>query len=345
MLPAIEKTIRDHRLLSPGDKIIVAVSGGPDSTALLLVLHQLAPRYHWKLIAAHVNYHSRGADSARDETFVRQLAKKVKIPVVVKSVRLDRHASNFEERARGLRYSFFEAIAKKHRANKIAVAHTADDQVETMILNMLRGSGLRGAAGMPVKRDLVVRPLLGVRREEVLRWLRRQKQSYRTDRSNRDLKYQRNWIRWKLIPYLRSSKMESGFRPPASPGSVWRAGRDASRIGHPRDSGKWKLEEKLEAGRRLFDRAAAFLERQAEVQLRRLKISEQDGATKYQLAPFLALPEILQGEMIRELLGRRDITQTHVAEVLAVLRAGAGGKKKMFKGRTIIKLRGTFAVG
>lgn len=328
MLPAIEKTIRDHRLLSPGDKIIVAVSGGPDSTALLLVLHQLAPRYHWKLIAAHVNYHSRGADSARDETFVRQLAKKVKILVVVKSVRLDRHASNFEERARGLRYSFFEAIAKKHRANKIAVAHTADDQVETMILNMLRGSGLRGAAGMPVKRDLVVRPLLGLSRAEILQWLRRAKQSYRTDRSNRDLKYQRNWIRWRLLPYLRRSVGATAHLR-SSATSELRMGRPAS---------------PLQVAGRLFDRAAAFLERQAEVQLRRLKISEQDGTTKYRLAPFLALPEILQGEIVRELLGRKDISRQHVWEVLTVLRESEPGKKKVFRGRAIVKRRGGFTI-
>lgn len=328
MLPAIEKTVRDYRLLQPGDKIMVAVSGGPDSTALLLALHRLVQGYDWKLIAAHVNYHSRGQDSGRDEAFVRRLAKKLNVPVVVKSVRLDRRASNFEERARVIRYDFFEQVRKKYRANKMAIAHTADDQIETMIQNMLRGSGLRGAAGMPVRRGCIVRPLLGVTRAEVLQWLRKQKQSYRTDRSNRDLKYQRNWIRWKLIPYLRRQVGASG--PPSL--KLWRAGRTP-------------LQERFSTAGHLFAHAAAFLERQAEVQLRRLKISEQGGTTKYQLAPFLALPEILQGEMIRTLLGRRDITQTHVAEVLAVLRADVGGKKKVFKGRTIVKRQGMFTVG
>lgn len=319
MLSTIEKNVRDHRLLSPGDKIIVAVSGGPDSTALLLVLHRLAPRYRWKLIVAHVNYHSRGADSERDEAFVRRLTKKLKVPLVVKSIRLNRQANNFEERARDVRYSFFEIVAKKHQTNKIVVAHTADDQIETMIQNVLRGSGLRGAAGMPVKRGQVIRPLLGVRREEVLRWLRRQKQSYRVDRSNRDIKYQRNWIRWRLLPYLRSRRWEVGGR-----------------------SGK--LDERLEVGRRLFDRAAAVLERQAAEQLRRLKISERDGVTKYQLAPFLTLPEILQGEMIRTLLGRKDISRQHVREVLSVLKRSASGKMKKFKGRAIVKRREGFTI-
>ncbi len=316
MLEKVEQYINDHRLLVPGDKIIVAVSGGPDSTALLLALKKLATRYDWKLIVAHVNYHTRGADSERDEKFVRQLVDNCSSlrpdapTLVVKNAHIDCRHGNFEEQARDIRYKFFESLAERSRANKIAVAHTADDQIETMIQNMLRGSGLRGASGMPVKRGAIVRPLLSVSRPEILRWLRRQKQSYRTDRSNRDLKYNRNWIRWRLLPYLRRRDKSFGAR--------------------------------LQTAGKTFDRAAGFLEKQSERQLRRLKISEKDGVIRYQLAPFLALPEILQGEMIRELLGRKDIGQRHVQEVLSVLHGARSGKRKEFKGRVIIKRRGEF---
>ena len=310
MISTVEKFINTRQLLKPGDKIAVAVSGGPDSTALLLVLHQLAKRYRWTLLAAHVNYHARGADSDRDEKFVRQLSSRLKLPVVVTQARLDVAGSGFEERARDFRYAFFRDLVERGRVNKIAVAHTADDQAETIVLNMLRGSGLRGAAGMPVARDLIIRPLLAVRRSALQRWLAAGRQSYRRDRSNRDLHFQRNWIRWRLLPYLRHQDKN--------------------------------FDSRLVQAGRAFGRAADYLERQALRQLRLLKISEQKNYTKYLLKPFLEQPEILQGEMVRALLGRRDITRQHIREVLAVLEKNESGKRKAFKGREIIRQKSAF---
>lgn len=310
MIAETEKFIAQHRLLVPSNRILVAVSGGPDSTALLLVLHQLSALYGWKLRAVHVNYHSRGRDSDNDERFVRRLAQKLRIPLSVKKLAQGFPQDNFEERAREIRYRYFSQQANEFRADKIAIAHTADDQVETIIQNMLRGSGLRGAAGMPRSRGKIVRPFLGIRRRTVLVWLHQRSQSYRQDLSNRDLKYRRNWIRWRLLPYLRR--------------------------------GDKNFETGLLMSARCFDRAAEFLEKQSRGQIQRLKISKGKRQVIYRLKSFLRLPGILQGEIIRELLGRQDITSQHVKEVLSVLSGKESRKRKTFKGREIEKLRDSF---
>ena len=201
-------------LFTKGDRLIVAVSGGPDSVCLLDVLHHLSKPYRLSLILAHVNYNLRDQESLADEQLVKSLAQKYQYPLFILRPKIVKK-NNLEENLRNIRYNFFEELRKKEKASAIAVAHQADDQVETFFLHLLRGSGLRGMAGMLPKNGKIIRPLLGVSRLEIIDYLRERKLKYRLDRSNKDVKFLRNHIRHRLLPFLRkeySSKIDQVIR-------------------------------------------------------------------------------------------------------------------------------------
>jgi len=211
----IEKTINTIKrfgLAAPGDKILVGVSGGPDSVALLLGLSQLAPRLGVSLIAAHLNHGLRGREADRDEDFVRDLARRLKISVVTKKInlkpRLPNGSGSIEETARKERYAFLVSVAGRKECRKVAVGHILDDNAETVVMNLVRGSGVKGLGGIPPHRALndkieLIRPLIEVSREEVLKFLKENHQSYRTDSTNTDTIFRRNKIRHELIPLLK----------------------------------------------------------------------------------------------------------------------------------------------
>lgn len=192
---------------------MIALSGGPDSIALASLLHSLnRGEQVGKLTVAHVNHQLRGAESDGDETFVAKLASHWQIPC--RTTRIDMRAQtlgeNLESAARTIRYDWLTKVAQEEHAAWIATGHTADDQAETMLFRLMRGSGLQGLGGIPARRELapglaVVRPLLGVRRAEVLRYLESEKLAYRADSSNEDLVFTRNRIRHELMPLLERS--------------------------------------------------------------------------------------------------------------------------------------------
>ena len=205
----IEK-IRDsiQELIAPGDRVLVAVSGGVDSLALLYLLEQFSKEIGYELFVAHLNHLARGVESDEDARFVEIEAGKLSLPVFVEQVdvRLEKKhlKTSFQESARILRYQFLEKTLSSINGDKIAVGHTADDQIETVLMNLLRGAGLKGLSGMPKKRGRVIRPLLGCNRNELEFFLKNQDMSYRKDSSNSENKYLRNKIRHDLIPYLRT---------------------------------------------------------------------------------------------------------------------------------------------
>ena len=193
-----------------GDRLLVGVSGGPDSVALLFLLHGLTPVLHARLIVVHIDHQLRET-SARDAEFVRDLAARLTLPSViltrdVRAVMRSRRLS-LEDAARQVRYDAFLQVALQHQASGLALAHTADDQAETVLMRLLRGAGLTGLMGIPATRviqDLtVVRPLLGCWRAELLAYLHAQKLSYRHDATNDDPRFLRNRIRHQLLPLLR----------------------------------------------------------------------------------------------------------------------------------------------
>jgi len=193
--------------LPSGSLVLVALSGGADSTALLLVMKELG----YSVRALHCNFHLRGEESDRDQAFVEELCRQNDVPLSVRHFQTEEEAKrrgiSIEMAARDLRYAWFReelAHSKKEGTEAcIAVAHHRDDQAETLLLNLLRGTGLRGLAGMSPKHDGIVRPLLCLSREEILAYLEGRGQAYVTDSTNSERIAQRNRLRLDIIPMLR----------------------------------------------------------------------------------------------------------------------------------------------
>jgi tRNA(Ile)-lysidine synthase len=208
LVKTIQNIAFQHELWKRGNKIVIGVSGGPDSVCLLDVLAKIAPKTGLQLIIAHVNYGLRGKNSAADEKFVRKLAEKYALPIEVlpKVQPSESRRSNLrsvsENELRNVRYDFFEKIREKNKFDSVAVAHNSDDQVETFLMRVIRGSGLQGLSGMKFKNGRIIRPLLNVSREEILEHLDRTNKTYRTDRTNATDLFFRNKVRNRLIPYL-----------------------------------------------------------------------------------------------------------------------------------------------
>ncbi len=194
-----------------GQRVVVAVSGGPDSTALLVALHALRRKSSADIAAAHANHALRGKDSDADEQFVRELCGRLHVPIACRRLPVGIDARDRDEgieaTARRLRRAFYSDAAMELNARFVATAHTADDQAETVLHRIVRGTGLAGLAGIPARRELtagvsLIRPLLAIRRTEVLEFLAARGQLAREDLSNRDLRFTRNRLRHEVLPYL-----------------------------------------------------------------------------------------------------------------------------------------------
>lgn len=207
MMDAVCGLSREYDMLPSGETVLCAVSGGADSMCLLHLLVQLSPQWGFSLHCAHFNHHLRGAESDRDEAFVRAWCDKWNIPLTCGGADVlaesKERAAGIEETARSLRYAFLEETAKTVGASRIATAHTADDNAETLLLNLVRGSGLQGLGGIHPRRGNVVRPLLKVTRAQVEAYCAEQGVSYVEDSTNSDESYSRNFLRHQVIPLLR----------------------------------------------------------------------------------------------------------------------------------------------
>lgn len=190
--------------LEANDLVLVALSGGADSTALLLILKELG----YKLQALHCNFHLRGEESNRDQAFVEELCQQQGVPLSVCHFQAEdeakRRGISIEMAARELRYDWFREELRRLKSSYVAVAHHCDDQAETLLLNLLRGTGLRGLAGMSPNHDGIIRPLLCLSREEILTFLESRGQAYVTDSTNSERIAQRNCLRLDIIPLLRN---------------------------------------------------------------------------------------------------------------------------------------------
>jgi tRNA(Ile)-lysidine synthase len=182
-----------------GGKIVIGVSGGPDSVCLLDTLYKLKNKYDLELIIAHVNYSLRGKDSDLDEKLVRKLAEKYSLPI---EILRNKKVGKSEDKLRIIRYDFFEKIQKEYRADATAVGHNLNDQAETVLMRLLRGTGLRGLGAIKFKNGNIIRPLLNVPRKEIIAYLRKNKIAYRIDKTNLSADFTRNKIRNKLIPLI-----------------------------------------------------------------------------------------------------------------------------------------------
>ena len=222
LVKKFQNTSHQQDLWQKGSKIVLGISGGPDSVCLLDIFAKIQRNYALELIIAHVNYGLRGRDSERDEKFVRDLAEKYNLEIEILKFNNSKveHLSSLKESSRfnlknvsenylrDLRYDFFEKIRQQYKFDLIAVAHNSDDQVETFLMRMLRGSGLQGLSGMKYKSGKIIRPLLSTTRQEILEYLNKTDATYRTDRTNAENLFLRNKIRNKLLPFL-----EKNFNP------------------------------------------------------------------------------------------------------------------------------------
>ena len=200
----VQNTNAFHHMWADFDTIIVGVSGGPDSLCLLHVLIEIARKEKLTLIVAHVNYGLRGDEAKNDQLLVEAVARENDIPC--ETLIVQQPVKGGEMQWRIMRYDFFEKLRVKYGAQHIAVAHNQNDQAETFLLHLLRGSGLTGFVGMRfVSCNYVVRPLLSVPREVILTYCKKHNISFHTDHTNSDTKFTRNRIRTQLVPYLQEN--------------------------------------------------------------------------------------------------------------------------------------------
>ncbi|MFP3869461.1 MAG: tRNA lysidine(34) synthetase TilS [Syntrophobacteria bacterium] len=208
MLKKVRNTVVAHRMLQPGDRVLVGVSGGPDSVALCHLLHGLRHDLNIDLVIAHVHHGLREAEADEDARFVQDLGKHLALPVVVRHLNmrtwLNQHGGSVQTAAHTLRYqSLYQVMAQQH-TGKLALGHNADDQAEEVLLRLFRGSGQRGLTGMPAcSREGIIRPLLECSRNEILAYLESHGLAFRQDASNLRPWCQRNLLRLELLPRLR----------------------------------------------------------------------------------------------------------------------------------------------
>ena len=200
-------TIRKYNLIEDGDRIVLGVSGGPDSISMLHILNEIKDEYNFKIYVAHINHMIR-EEAVEDEKYVQEYCEKNNIQCFIKRIDVQQVANTqkigTEEAGRNIRYQFFEEVLQKVGANKIAIAHNKNDKIETIIMNLLRGSGLSGLKGIePIRDNKFIRPLIECERQEIEQYCEQQNLNPRIDKTNFENDYTRNKIRNIVIPYIK----------------------------------------------------------------------------------------------------------------------------------------------
>lgn len=204
------KYVEENFMIEKGDSILVALSGGPDSVCLLHILYSLSKKMNIFLYAAHVNHCLRGEEAIKDEKYAEELCKRLNIPfyckrVDIKSISKERGVST-ELAGRDERYKFFDELKENLSINKIAIAHNANDQAETLIMRIIRGTGLEGLVGIkPIRDSVYIRPILCLTRKEIEQYCNEQNLNPRIDQTNYEEIYSRNKIRLKAIPFIQEN--------------------------------------------------------------------------------------------------------------------------------------------
>lgn len=303
-MPEKVKIFKDvEKIFSPGETVVVGVSGGADSVCLLKVLSELAGEYALKPVVVHINHGIRGDEAARDELFVKELCDRLGVECRVYHEDIPGRAAEMgmteEEAGRQVRYQRFAQVCKEYGSTKLAVAHNADDQSETILFNLIRGSSVAGLCGMkPVshlsdEEDIfIVRPLLGITRREIEDYLNKEQQEWITDSTNKEQEYTRNYIRQVIIPDMKK----------ISP----RVGEHLRRLGHEMCDVRQLVESQADV---MYERACSD---------NSLNVSVIEDA-----------PEIIKRELVYRFIcenaGRKkDIASVHVSSVLELMKNAAG---------------------
>ncbi len=321
---SVFNTINTHRLMKTGDTVIVGVSGGPDSVALLKMLHTMntLKNLHIRFVVAHLNHQLRGKSAEEDAQFVRDFATRLSLPCMVKEADVQKMADqtkcSIEETARTERYRFFLEAAREQNATLIALGHTADDNAETVLHRIIRGAGIIGLGGIPIKRTLapdsplqLIRPLIFTWRKEIIQYLQDEQLGYRTDESNYETTYLRNKIRLDLIPLL-----EGQYNP--------------------------NIKNTLNQLCRIFSENNDYLSSEAKKALKTATI-KSDGEGYVIDARFLGKqPEILQHRVIQEVLNNlqiplKEITYGHYTSILGGIAMAGRMRRFQLPGRLCVR--------
>ncbi|WP_066634332.1 tRNA lysidine(34) synthetase TilS [Desulfolucanica intricata] len=304
ILEKVYETIKKYDMAKPGEKLVIGVSGGQDSVVLMDMLYRLSQKLNISLHVAHLNHMFRGEESLGDACFVEKLVNRYNLPATIKHIDVPAFKRisglSSEAAARKIRYDFFNEVARRVGADKVALAHHADDQAETIIMHFLRGSGLAGLKGMlPVRDNFYIRPLLFVRRKDIEEYLRERNLAYRLDSSNLKTDYFRNKIRLHLLPVLEREYNQSLVFAMTRLGEICR-------------------EEEL------------YLEGQAIEVYNKIKLKNKTGEIELKLRELCLQPKVLQRRILRqawyEVTGDyKDLAYEHVEMILDLLKNNQTG--------------------
>lgn len=298
--------IEKNHMLKKKDRVVVGVSGGADSVCLLFVLLKLRDEYDLELFVVHINHGIRGEEADKDQTFVEELCRAYHIEAasVKENIRdyAKQRSLSEEEAGRRVRYEAFQKVFEKKQCTKIAVAHNMNDNAETMLFNLARGSGLRGISGIPAVRDEIIRPLLCVSRNEILEYLAAIGQNYRTDGTNISMDYTRNRIRHKILPVMEREVNEKT-------------------VEHMRDTAQYLRE------------IQNFIDNNTKSAFEQI-VLEANGQYLLKIGPFLKEDVVIQREILREVLhrlagGLQDVESCHIELLLKLARMDVGKKMNL----------------
>ncbi len=309
MLNKVKETIEKYNLIDKDDKIVVAVSGGPDSISLLDILYKL----NYNICVAHVN-HGLRENAIIDQKFVEDFCNKRNIPCFIKQIKLKelKDKMTLEEAGRKERYDFFYEIMKNQKCNKIATAHNSNDNAETVIMNIIRGSGVSGLKGIEPIRDNVIRPLIEITRKEIEEYCKENELNPRHDESNDEDIYTRNKVRLKVIPYIEEN---------INSNVVNNINRLSSIV----------LEEEK------------YIEKEAEKAYNECLIASEENRNVYNLKKFNSLDIVIKKRLIKKfiinLLGNaKDIEKVHIDDIVKLCDKNIGGKFLMPNKRVKISI-------
>lgn len=300
----ILNTIKKYNLIQKDDKVICGVSGGPDSICMLDILRQLKKEINFDIIVCHVNHLIRD-EAIEDEQYVKKYCEKNNIKCYVKRIDVKKYANNkkqgTEEAGRNVRYDFFEEILKKENANKIAIAHNKNDKIETIIMNVLRGSGTTGLKGIePIRNDKYIRPLIEIERKEIEKYCEENHLEPRIDKTNFINDCTRNKIRNIIIPYIKKE-----FNP--------------------------NIIETIDRLSTVINEEDKYLNHQTETIFEQIKIKEENGIIVLNLKEFNKQEDVIKTRLIlygiNKAVGNvQNIEKVNIVDIIKLCERNIGNK-------------------
>lgn len=316
MIDKVRDIIKKYGLIDKGDRIVVAVSGGADSICLLHILYVLKEEFDLQLYAAHLNHNFRGIEAQMDAQYVANFCEELDIICFIKSVNAPKYAREHglsdEEAGRILRYEFFEEILDKVGANKVAIAHNQNDQAETVLMRLMRGTGIQGLTAIHHERGYIIRPLLDISRKAIEDYCFINKLSPRIDKTNLEPIYHRNKIRLELIPYI-----EKEYNP--------------------------NIVENLARTADILRKDSDFIEEYARDKYRELKIDNDRDYIALDINDVNKLHPALQSRIFRlvaeDLVGKREVLEyKHIQSTTELMERGETGKKILLPMGIIVRI-------